>query len=135
VRDPSLHHVGYVVSSIDENVVRWQATLSAELASGPFSDDIQKAQVLFLSFPSGGTMLELVKPLTEDSPVAHFLKRGGGLHHLCFEVDDIEEQIRQMKARHALLIRRPQPAVAFGGRPIAWMMTRDKLLVEYLERT
>ena len=50
------------------------------------------------------------------------------------EVDDLEQQIREMKTNRAMLIRRPQPAVAFGGRRIAWMRTRDKLLVEYLER-
>ena len=132
--EPSLHHIGYVVPSIAEGLARWSATLSAVSVSEPFNDEIQRARVLFLKFASGGATLELVEPLPGDSPVARFLQKGGGLHHLCFEVDDLEKQIRHMKAHRALLIRPPKPAVAFGGRHIAWMMTRDKLLVEYLER-
>ncbi len=134
MREPSLHHVGYVVPSIAESVKRWTATLSASSVSEPFTDATQRARVLFLEFESGTTSLELVEPLPGESPVARFLEKGGGLHHLCFEVDDLEQQIVNMKTHQALLLRRPQPAVAFGGRRIAWMITRDKLLVEYLER-
>lgn len=131
--EPSLHHVGYVVSSIDESLERWKASLAAA-ASQAFDDPIQKAKVLFLEFAGGGTSVELVEPLTADSPVAKFLEKGGGLHHLCFEVDDIHSQIAEMKTRQAVLVRHPKPAVAFDDRLIAWMVTRDKLLVEYLER-
>ncbi|MEO8051852.1 MAG: VOC family protein [Acidobacteriota bacterium] len=132
--EPSLHHVGYVVPSIAESLARWSATLSVVSVSDPFDDEIQRARVVFLQFASGGTTLELVEPLPGDSPVLRFLQKGGGLHHLCFEVDDLEEHIRLMKTHQALLLRKPQPAIAFGGRHIAWMVTRDKLLTEYLER-
>ena len=133
--EPSLHHVGFVVPSIVEGLARWKTALSVVSVSELFKDEIQKAQVLFLRFASGATTLELVEPLTSDSPVARFLEKGGGLHHLCFEVDDLHKQIQQMKTHQALLLRTPQPAIAFGGRDIAWMMTRDKLLVEYLQRS
>ena len=133
--EPSLHHTGYVVPSIAEGLARWSETLSAVSVSEAFEDETQRARVVFLEFaPGGGALLELVEPLTVDSPLSRFLQKGGGLHHLCFEVDNLEEQIRYMKARQAILVRHPKPAVAFGGRQIAWMMTRDKLLVEYLER-
>lgn len=134
MREPSLHHIGYVVPSLADSLERWKATLLTVSASEPFDDPIQKARVLFLEFASGGTSLELVQPLSDDAPVARFLAQGGGLHHLCFEVDDLAQHIAQMKAQHALLVRQPKPAVAFGGRSIAWMMTREKLLVEYLQR-
>jgi methylmalonyl-CoA/ethylmalonyl-CoA epimerase len=123
-----------VVPSIAEGLKRWSVTLSAVSVSEPFNDETQRARVLFLEFESGATSLELVEPLPGESPVARFLEKGGGLHHLCFEVDDLEQHITHMKTQQALLLRRPQPAVAFGGRRIAWMITRDKLLVEYLER-
>lgn len=132
---PSLHHVGCVVSSVSGSLGRWCAALSAISASGSFDDPLQRARVAFLQLPpGGGACLELVEPLSEDSPVARFLKDGGGLHHLCFEVDDLDDQIRHMQGQKAMLIRRPRPAVAFGGRRIAWMLTPEKLLVEYLER-
>ena len=132
--EPSLHHVGYIVASVAEAVERWKSALSVSSASEAFDDPIQKARVLFLEFAHGGTSIELVEPLTPDAPVARFLEKGGGLHHVCFEVDDIEKHTTEMKAKGAMLIRRPKPAVAFDGRLIAWMLTTDKLLVEYLER-
>jgi methylmalonyl-CoA/ethylmalonyl-CoA epimerase len=135
VPNPSLHHVGYVVSSIAESIERWQTAVSPISTSETFDDPIQRARVIFLDLPpDGGVKLELIEPLGSDSPVAKFDQKGGGLHHLCFEVDDVEEQIRKMRVLKAMLIRQPKPAVAFGGRRIAWMQTRERLLVEYLER-
>lgn len=130
---PKLHHIGYVVSSIAEGLQRWESALFAQSVSARYADHIQKATVLFLELPDG-VKLELVEPLTSDSPVNGFLSKGGGLHHLCFEVGSLTQQIQHMRKQHAVLVRRPQPAVAFGGRRIAWMMTRDRMLVEYLER-
>jgi methylmalonyl-CoA/ethylmalonyl-CoA epimerase len=135
VPEPSLHHVGYVVSSIAESLERWRAAVSAIAISESFDDPIQRARVIFLDLPPAGSVkLELIEPLGDESPVAKFDQKGGGLHHLCFEVDDIEQQIQKMRSLKAMLVRRPQPAVAFAGRRIAWIQTREKLLVEYLER-
>jgi methylmalonyl-CoA/ethylmalonyl-CoA epimerase len=135
VSDTSFHHVGYAVSSIERSLPEWCAALHPIATRGPFDDPLQRARVLFLEFaPSGATQLELIEPLGLDTPLVRFLEKGGGLHHVCFEVDDLENHIGQMKACKAMLIRRPQPAVAFQGRKIAWMATREKLLVEYLER-
>ena len=133
--EPSLPHIGYVVASIADDMDRWRLALSAISVTEIYEDEIQQARVAFLDLPPAGlTKVELVEPLGQDSRVAGFLEKGGGLHHLCFEVDDLEQQISEMKIQNALLLRRPQPAVAFGGRRIAWMLTREKLLIEYLER-
>lgn len=123
------------MASIAEEIDRWRLALSAIGVTEIYEDEIQRARVAFLDLPPDGlTKVELVEPMGADSRVAGFLEKGGGLHHLCFEVDDIERQISQMKMQKAMLLRRPQPAVAFGGRRIGWMLTREKMLVEYLER-
>jgi methylmalonyl-CoA/ethylmalonyl-CoA epimerase len=67
--------------------------------------------------------------------VQNFLKRGGGLHHLCYEVDSLSAQLQLSRSLGGLVVRQPCPAVAFGGRQIAWVYTADKLLTEYLERS
>ena len=134
--EPSLHHVGYVVGSIADGLDSWRASLAATSVSAIFEDPLQRARVVFLDLPpSGEVKVELVEPAGAESPVAAFLAKGGGLHHLCFEVDDLETHLAAMRACKAMLIRHPKPAVAFNGRRIAWMFTADKLLVEYLERT
>jgi len=131
----TLHHVGHVVASIQDSIERYRIALGALSVSEVFEDPTQRARVAFLALPTPGLVqFELVEPATPDSPVSRFLEKGGGLHHLCYEVDDLEAQIRWMKSQRALLIRSPKPAVAFSGRRIAWVRTADALLIEYLER-
>ena len=133
--EPSLHHVGHVVTSIADSLARWRADLGAVTVSEVVEDPIQRVRAVFLGLPpEGAVQFELLEPIGADSPVASLLTKGGGLHHLCFEVDDLDRHIEQMRALKLSLVRRPQPAVAFNGRRIAWVLTRDKLLVEYLER-
>ena len=79
-------------------------------------------------------MLELVEPAGTQSPVKKFLLRGGGLHHLCYEVDSLSKQLAYAKSNHDIVVGEPVPAVAFGGRRIAWVYAKSKILIEYLER-
>jgi methylmalonyl-CoA/ethylmalonyl-CoA epimerase len=132
--EASLHHVGHVVSSIADSMAAWRTALGAKGESEIFHDPIQRVRVAFLDLPGSAVKFELVEPAGADSPVHAFARKGGGLHHLCFEVDNLERQIEQMQGLKAMLISSPQPAVAFAGRRIAWMYLREKLLVEYLER-
>jgi methylmalonyl-CoA/ethylmalonyl-CoA epimerase len=127
--------MGCVVASIEAAIDRYKVALGAVTVSQIFEDPIQRSKVAFLGLPTAGQVLfELVEPASPDSPVSRFLEKGGGLHHLCYEVDDLPAQIQWMKSQRALLISSPKPAVAFGGRRIAWMRTPDALLIEYLER-
>jgi methylmalonyl-CoA/ethylmalonyl-CoA epimerase len=129
------HHVGIVVSDIAAAMQGYVRSLSASWDGRVYVDPLQKVKVAFLSARPGDTPIELVEPAADDSPVMRFLReKGGGLHHVCYEVADLEKQIAEMKSRGSLIARRPKPAVAFQGRRIAWMLTAEKLLVELLER-
>jgi methylmalonyl-CoA/ethylmalonyl-CoA epimerase len=57
------------------------------------------------------------------------------MHHLCYEVADLEESLRVVRASGSMLVRPPKPAVAFANRRIAWVLTREHLLMEYLEES
>jgi methylmalonyl-CoA/ethylmalonyl-CoA epimerase len=60
-------------------------------------------------------------------------KNGPGLHHLCYEVNMLEDALADLRSKGALLAKPPKPAVAFEGRRIAWLLTGEKLLLELLE--
>lgn len=77
--------------------------------------------------------IELIEPAGEDSPVRSFLSKGGGLHHLCYEVRNLEAQLELSRSQGGKLVRAPMPAVAFDGRRIAWVYAKEKLLIEFLE--
>ena len=131
----TFHHIGFVVASIDDAVQGFRQTLEADWDGKIFHDPNQVVKVTFLrGKPQGSPMVELVQPAGENSPVEPFLKRGGGLHHLCYEVDDLEVQLQLSRRQGSIMVRPPLPAVAFEGRRIAWVYTKHKLLVGFLER-
>jgi methylmalonyl-CoA/ethylmalonyl-CoA epimerase len=130
-----LHHIGFVVRSIQDCGWSFAQALAATWDENIVFDPVQNVRVTFL-VGRGKTdpLIELIEPGGEDSPVTRFLERGGGLHHLCYEVNDLEGHLEFCKSAGSTIIRPPVPAVAFGGRRIAWAMTRKKLLMELLER-
>jgi len=130
-----LHHIGFVVSSISAVAEEFAASISARWDGEVIHDPIQRVRVAFLSpVDTRNPVFELVEPASESSPVSNFLKKGGGLHHVCYEVDDLESGLREATGVGLVVVADPAPAVAFGGRRIAWVCSKKRLLVELLER-
>jgi methylmalonyl-CoA/ethylmalonyl-CoA epimerase len=133
--DLKMHHVGFVVKSIQDCGQAFAVAVGAIWDGNIVFDPIQNVKVTFFEGRSQiDPLIELVEPGGEGSPVTRFLERGGGLHHLCYEVNDLEGHLEFCRAVGNTIIRPPVPAVAFGGRRIAWAVTRKKLLMEFLER-
>lgn len=133
---PTLHHIGFVVASIAPAMEGFLRSLNASWDQNVFEDPAQKVRVAFLATRASEPQIELVEPLNDRSPVHKFLlEKGGGLHHFCYETNNLEAELKSFRSRQAILASPPVPAVAFDGRRIAWVLTREKLLVELLERT
>ena len=128
-----LHHMGFVVADIAAAMPAFVHSMAAEWDGQIIEDPLQKAKVAFLTTRPGDAQIELVQPVGEDSPVRRFLQERGGMHHLCYEVADLEAELKAFRSRGAAIASRPKPAVAFGGRRIAWVITSEKFLVELLE--
>lgn len=131
----TLHHIGFVVRSIPEALPGFRRLLGvSDTDTEIVHDEIQRVRVAFLHPAGSHPVIELVEPAGQRSPVEALARNGGGIHHLCYEVDDLDAQIAGMRQAGGIRVRSPQPAVAFQGRRIAWMLTVDRLLVELLER-
>jgi methylmalonyl-CoA/ethylmalonyl-CoA epimerase len=130
----ALHHIGFVVGDIEPAIAGFKRSFAAEWNGRIWEDPHQGVRVAFLKVLGSPVLMELVAPLGDGSPVTQFLDRGGGQHHLCYEVVDLEAGLAELHARGNLLVRPPAPAVAFEGRRIAWVMTRERLLIELLEK-
>jgi methylmalonyl-CoA/ethylmalonyl-CoA epimerase len=78
--------------------------------------------------------VELVEPAGPRSPVRKFADAGGGIHHVCYEVDDLKTHLESAQHAGCILVRVPLSAAAFGGRKIAWVKTGTGQLVEFLQR-
>jgi methylmalonyl-CoA/ethylmalonyl-CoA epimerase len=134
----ALHHTGLLVASISQVAPSLARSLRTSWNERIIHDPQQQARVSFL-YPSAGApgagCVELVEPDGEDSPAHKLLTRtGGGLYHLCYEVARLDAQVESSYQAGDLILQKPIPAVAFGGRRIAWVYTRSKLLLEFLER-
>jgi methylmalonyl-CoA/ethylmalonyl-CoA epimerase len=130
-----LLHVGVAVPSLEPTTELLSTLFGYKVVSGPFDDPIQKVAVNFLA-TSGqdAAEIELIAPLTDDSPVRSMLaKGGGGAYHLCFETDDIEGALLHMQKHRCIVVAKPVRAVAFQGRRIAWIYTPSRQLFEIVE--
>lgn len=132
-----LDHIGYAVSSISaytsENTIFEKHGNSW---TDPVYDPIQQVKVSFLQFGSspGNPSIELVEPVGDTSPASRFVKAGQtGLYHVCYEVSAVESAIESLRSDGWIPVSGPYPAVAFGGRQIAFMLNRSMDLVELLE--
>jgi methylmalonyl-CoA/ethylmalonyl-CoA epimerase len=113
-----VNHVAIVVEDMEESLTFWRDALGIELHE---LRDVpaEKSQVAFL--PVAGSEIELVQPTTDDSGIAKYLaKRGPGMHHLCFEVDDIDGMLAQLKAKGVRLIN-DVPKTATDGKRYAFI--------------
>jgi methylmalonyl-CoA/ethylmalonyl-CoA epimerase len=131
----SLHHIAFVVPSIPEAAERFTRSLGGLWDERIVYDPEQTVQVSFVRrLNPHEPSVELVQPVGVNSRVAAFLKRGGGLHHLCYEVEDLQAEVAHAGSVGSIIVQKPVPAVVFGGRRVARAYTRDRLLLEYLER-
>jgi methylmalonyl-CoA/ethylmalonyl-CoA epimerase len=130
----ALHHVGYAVKEI-ESVSGIYVTRFGYAACTPvIHDPLQTALVQFLSLIRDHVYLEFVSPDGPESRLANAVRKGGGLNHLCYAVDDLEKAVGWLEQNDMKLISPPQPAVAFAGRRICWLVGEDLLPIELVER-
>src|SRR6478752_3605418 len=97
-----IDHLGIATKGIDDALKFWRDALGLENVHTEIVED-QKVRVAML--PIGESRVELLEPTSEDSPISKFLeKRGGGIHHIAVEVDDIVASLSQLKAKGMRLI-------------------------------
>ncbi len=130
-----LHHIGKVVKDLEEARLYYHQTFGLEAWGEPVIDPIQKVEVLLLNTGYGAEVtIELIRPLGEDSPVYRFLeKKGGGLHHLSFAVEDIHAAISYLESQGAKILGDIVPSTAHQSNPSAWLYTSSRELVELIE--
>ena len=97
-----LHHIGIVVKNIQESAGELTKFLDFESIAVPTLVGSQKVNICFLK--TNNVFLELIEPAQENSPISDFVEKGGGFHHLCFEVDDIHLELDKMKKNGARVV-------------------------------
>ncbi|ADZ70510.1 methylmalonyl-CoA epimerase [Polymorphum gilvum] len=121
-----LNHVAIAVSDIDAATAVYRDTLGAEV-SGKVEQPDHGVTTVFITLPN--TKIELLEPLGDTSPIAKFLERNpsGGIHHVCYEVDDIRAARDQLMARGARVLGDGEPKIGAHGKPVLFLHPKDFL--------
>ena len=123
-----LHHIGIVVEDIEKSRKRYEKIFGIKVGIKPYEDKNMKVKILF--FDLGDVKIELIEPVGE-SGVSRFLeKKGEVLHHLAYEVRDINKTVKNLKEKGANII---EPVDAYEGR-VAFIHPKDVgILIEFVE--
>jgi methylmalonyl-CoA/ethylmalonyl-CoA epimerase len=120
----SLNHVAIATPDLDKAIAIYRDVLGAKV-SPPVAQPAHGVTTVFVELP--GSKIELLAPLGDNSPIANFLSRnpGGGVHHLCFEVDDIIAARDRLLAQGARLVGAPEPKAGAHGKPVLFLHPKD----------
>lgn len=126
----SFHHLGVACRSLAAEMNLFK-TLGYKQEGGVFRDPIQKVEGVFLN--GAGPRLELLAPLLDSSPVNAWIEKGIKYYHQAFEVSCMNQALEQMQLQRGRIVATPEPGVAFGGRPVAFVMLPGMILIEVIQ--
>jgi methylmalonyl-CoA/ethylmalonyl-CoA epimerase len=130
-----LHHIGVVVRSVGESGAVYAEQLGMRALGPAVHDPLQRVIVQFWAQEGNSISIELIEPVGDDSPVAVLLSKGGGLAHLCYEVDDLDGTLKDVRQKGGIVISGPVPATAFHERRIAFVILRGIGVTEFVEKS
>jgi len=128
-----LDHLGIAVKNLRSASQFYSDSLGWKESSKIVYDPAQKVNVLFMT-DENGFVFELLEPNGENSPVSRFLEKRISLYHFCYVVESLNEKLNELTQKGFFVISGPTKAIAFDGKPIAFLINRDNLIIELVER-
>jgi methylmalonyl-CoA/ethylmalonyl-CoA epimerase len=119
-----LNHVAIAVPDLQAAADQYRSALGARVGA-PQAEPDHGVTVIFIDLPN--TKIELLHPLGEASPIAGFLEKNpsGGIHHICYEVDDILAARDRLKATGARVLGSGEPKIGAHGKPVLFLHPKD----------
>ena len=119
-----LNHVAIAVNDLDRSTALYRDTLGARV-SPPLPQPEHGVTVVFVELPN--TKIELLEPLGDNSPIAKFLEKNsdGGMHHVCYEVEDIRAARDRLKEKGARVLGDGEPKTGAHGKPVLFLHPKD----------
>lgn len=127
-----LDHFCIAVRCIDTAIAKLGPLLGYQQRTGLVTNSRQKVNVVFLSKP-GSIDLKLIEPASEDSPLWASLRKGEGIHHVCFKTDDTGATLEELASRGLRVLSRPAPGEAFNDHLIAFGYAGCGLNIELID--
>jgi methylmalonyl-CoA/ethylmalonyl-CoA epimerase len=119
-----LNHVAIAVPDLEAAAAQYRETLGAKVGA-PQDEPAHGVTVVFIELPN--TKIELLYPLGENSPIRGFLEKNpsGGIHHVCYEVEDILSARDRLRAAGARVLGDGEPKIGAHGKPVLFLHPKD----------
>lgn len=119
-----LNHVAIAVPDLEAASAQYAGVLGANVGK-PQDEPDHGVTVVFIELPN--TKVELLYPLGDSSPIAGFLEKNpaGGIHHICYEVDDIRAASEKLRAEGARVLGGGEPKIGAHGKPVLFLHPKD----------
>lgn len=119
-----LNHVAIAVPDLEAAAAQYANTLGADVGA-PQDEPDHGVTVVFITLPN--TKIELLYPLGDESPIKGFLEKNpsGGIHHICYEVDDILAARDKLQAGGARILGTGEPKIGAHGKPVLFLHPKD----------
>jgi methylmalonyl-CoA/ethylmalonyl-CoA epimerase len=119
-----LNHVAIAVPDLEAASAQYRDTLGASVGA-PQDEPDHGVTVVFIELPN--TKIELLYPLGDNSPIRGFLEKNpaGGIHHICYEVDDISAASEKLRASGARVLGTGEPKIGAHGKPVIFLHPKD----------
>lgn len=126
------HHIGIACYDIEKSAQFYISQGYSKTAT--VYDTIQNVNICFCEKIGGETCVELISPNDDTSPVCKNLQKNGvSPYHICYETDNLEETVLELKKQKFLMVSKPVPAVAFESRRVCFLFNKDVGLIELVE--
>ena len=119
-----LNHIAIATPNLDKAIKTYKDVLGVKI-SAPLDQIEHGVKVVFIEIPN--TKIELLEPLGENSPIENFLEKNkkGGIHHICFEVEDIDSAILRLKKDGATVLGDGKAKIGAHGKPVIFLHPKD----------
>lgn len=127
----NVHHIGYAVSDIQKGLEMF-LKIGYIIESGPVKDLKRNVEIAFIQ--NNNYLIELIAPLSNESPIKNYLDKVGNTpYHICYETENIESAIFELKKHRFIVVEKPSEAIALKNQRIAFLYHPRYGLLELLE--
>jgi len=127
-----IHHVGYAVKNIDTSLNDFKKLGFKEITAR-ILDEQRSVFIQFIK--NGDYVVELIEPSNDNSPINNILSKiGNSTYHLCYEIDDIEKSINELKSDKYVIIEVSKEAIAINNKKVAFLYKKNIGIIELVEK-
>ena len=129
--DLKVHHIGYAVKNLQQSLQMFQK-IGYDIVSKPIKDMNRMVEIVFVQ--NNNYLVEMISPISDESPIKNYINKIGNTpYHFCYQTEDIEAAITDLRNQRYIIIEKPSEAIAINNQRVAFLYHPKYGLLELLE--